>query len=320
MKLVTLYIVTYNSARPETGAVMIHFPISDIETFWWLPPVVAFVISCLTATGGLSGAFLLLPFQVSILGFTGPAVSPTNLVFGVIAIPSGVYRYYREKRMVWPLAGTIIIGAMPGLFLGAIIRVTYLHELGSFKPFVGFVLAYIGFCLFKDVLLKRKEQMAKPATSAQFTVTSPFFSMRQVGYEFNGERYAVPTWGIFGLSFIVGIISGVYGIGGGAIIAPFLVTIFGLPVYTVAGATLLGSFVSSIMGVVSYAIVARLYSTSGLAITPDWLLGTLFGIGGAAGMYVGARLQRFVPARLIKAFLALCVLSIAITYISQLFS
>jgi len=141
-----------------------------------------------------------------------------------------------------------------------------------------------------------------------------------LGYEFNGERYSAPTWGILGLSFIVGIIGGAYGIGGGAIIAPILVTVFRLPVYTVAGAALLSTFVSSIMGVVSYAIVSRLYSTSGLAITPDWLLGVLFGIGGAAGIYVGARLQRFVPARFIKAFLALCVLLIAVTYISRLFA
>ena len=33
--------------------------------------------------GGVSGAFLLLPFQVSVLGFTSPAVSPTNLIFNI---------------------------------------------------------------------------------------------------------------------------------------------------------------------------------------------------------------------------------------------
>lgn len=48
----------------------------------------------------------------------------------------------------------------------------------------------------------------------------------------------VAFWGIFTLSFVVGIVGGIYGIGGGAIIAPFFVTFFGLPVYTVAGAAL----------------------------------------------------------------------------------
>jgi uncharacterized membrane protein YfcA len=45
-----------------------------------------------------------LPFQVSVLGFTSPAVSPTNLVYNIFAKPGGVYRYVREGRVVWPLA------------------------------------------------------------------------------------------------------------------------------------------------------------------------------------------------------------------------
>ena len=77
---------------------MIEFPISGVETYWWLPILVSFLISSLTSTGGLSGAFLLLPFQMSVLGFTSPAVSATNLLYNIVAIPSGVARFYKEKR------------------------------------------------------------------------------------------------------------------------------------------------------------------------------------------------------------------------------
>ncbi|UCD95178.1 MAG: sulfite exporter TauE/SafE family protein, partial [Candidatus Zixiibacteriota bacterium] len=122
------------------------------------------------------------------------------------------------------------------------------------------------------------------------------------------------------LSFVVGIIGGTYGIGGGAIIAPFLIAVFGLPVYTVAGAALLGTFLTSIAGVIFYAAIAPFYSHTGLAITPDWLLGAMFGIGGAAGMYVGARIQRFIPARVIKLILVVCMVFIAVRYIAGLFS
>ncbi|MFQ6008098.1 MAG: sulfite exporter TauE/SafE family protein [Candidatus Zixiibacteriota bacterium] len=296
-----------------------HFPISGVETYWWLPPLVAFGISCLTSTGGLSGAFLLLPFQVSALGFTGPAVTPTNLVFNIVAIPSGVYRYYREKRMVWPLAGAIIIGTLPGMFVGAFVRVTFLPDLKTFKPFVGFVLAYIGVRLLKDALPRRTRPKALPATVRQFSVTSPTLTFKQVRYEFNDASHYASTWGILMLGFVVGMIGGAYGIGGGAIVAPFLVTVFGLPVYTVAGAALLGTFVSSIAGVVYYVILGSFHSSPPISTSPDWLLGALFGIGGFAGVYVGARLQRHVPARFIKAFLALCVLSIAVIYISEFF-
>jgi uncharacterized membrane protein YfcA len=43
--------------------------------------LVAFFISFFTSMAGVSGAFLLLPFQMSVLGLATPAVSATNLVF-----------------------------------------------------------------------------------------------------------------------------------------------------------------------------------------------------------------------------------------------
>lgn len=53
---------------------------------------------------GISGAFLLVPFQISAFGFASPAASATNLVFNLVAIPGGMYRYWRENRLFWPLA------------------------------------------------------------------------------------------------------------------------------------------------------------------------------------------------------------------------
>ena len=73
-----------------------YFPVAGIEISPWIPPLVAFAISLLTSMGGVSGAFLLLPFQVSILGFQSPAVSATNHLFNMVAIPGGVWRYSRE--------------------------------------------------------------------------------------------------------------------------------------------------------------------------------------------------------------------------------
>ncbi|PKK82860.1 MAG: hypothetical protein CVT49_11765 [candidate division Zixibacteria bacterium HGW-Zixibacteria-1] len=290
-----------------------EFPISGVETYWWLPMLVAFGISTLTSMGGVSGAFLILPFQVSILGFTGPAVSPTNLVFNIVAIPSGVYSYWHEKRMVWPLTWTIIIGTLPGVFLGAIIRIKYLPDPRAFKVFAGLVLLYIAIRLVIDFI---KKKTARASAGGKFEVTPIESNLKCIGYEFNGEPYKASTMGLLALSFVVGIVGGTYGIGGGAIIAPFLIAVFGLPVYTVAGAALLGTFITSVAGVAFYAIIARFYGDTGLAISPDWLLGGMFGIGGAAGMYVGARIQKYISARVIKVILAAAMLFIAVKYIS----
>ena len=106
---------------------------------------------------------------------------------------------------------------------------------------------------------------------------------------------------------------------GGAIIAPFLVAFFGLPVYTIAGATLFATFATSIAGVIFYAGIAPLFAYTGLAIAPDWALGALFGAGGFLGIYCGARLQKYMPAKVIKIILIITLLFVAIRYISSIF-
>ena len=320
-----------------------YFPVSGIEVHPALLLVVAFVVSFFTSMGGVSGAFLLLPFQVSVLGFTSPAVSPTNLIFNIVAIPSGVYRYIREGRMAWPLTWVIIVGTLPGVLIGAIIRIKYLPNPGAFKLFVGCVLLYIGVRMLYELVQKkgvgkekikameekfkqrvaqmRQEQKAKVAAGlpAEAIVKTVSASIRRIEYEFYGETYAFNTWGLLLLTFIVGIVGGTYGIGGGAIIAPFLITFYALPVYTIAGSALMGTFLTSIVGVGIYTVIAPMYAHTGLAIAPDWKLGILLGIGGFAGMYSGARAQKFVPGKVIRFILGLLITFLALQYVFQYF-
>jgi len=313
------------------------FPVSGVEVNPLIPFLVALVVSFFTSMGGVSGAFLLLPFQVSVLGFTSPAVSPTNLVFNIVAIPSGVYRYIREGRMAWPLTWVVIVGTLPGVFIGALLRIKYLPDPKAFKLFAGFVLLYIGGRLLYDLWrpkpggktleAKFNERVAALKQARQSRVAAGLppeavvrtlkFTPSRIAYEFYGETFEFSTWGIFLLSFIVGIVGGTYGIGGGAIVAPFFVAVFGLPVYTVAGAALMGTFITSVAGVVFYVLIAPWYPQQ--AIAPDWLLGLLFGLGGMAGMYLGARTQKFVPAKIIKIILAAILLYLAGNYIIGFF-
>jgi uncharacterized protein len=317
------------------------FPISGVRTCVFLPPLVAFVVSFVASMGGVSGAFLLLPFQISFLHFVSPSVSATNFVYNIIAIPSGVYRYIREKRMVWPLAWAIIIGTLPGVLLGYYIRVIYLPNPKAFRLFVGCVLLYIGTRLLWEACRgywRASIQMKKPDCDFQeknetnnleragracanfgtdSTVKIISCSVSKVEYEFCGKKHSFGMPRMLALAFVVGIVGGAYGIGGGAIISPFCVAFFRLPVYTVAGATLLGTFLTSIAGVFFYSVIP---AEAGISTLPDWPLGILFGLGGILGMYCGARLQKFVPQRVIKTVLGLMITFLAACYILKFFN
>jgi hypothetical protein len=153
----------------------------------------------------------------------------------------------------------------------------------------------------------------KTGSNALPATTVTHFNLKRLGFTFYDESYDVSFWGIFLLSFLVGIVGGIYGIGGGSIIAPFFITFFGLPVYIVAGAALMGTFVTSVAGVAFYQAIAPFYPD--ISVAPDWLLGILFGIGGMAGMYLGARCQKFVPARAIKWMLSGVMVFTSVKYL-----
>ncbi|MCL1940286.1 MAG: sulfite exporter TauE/SafE family protein, partial [Desulfovibrionaceae bacterium] len=244
-----------------------YFPVAGIEVSPVVPPLVAFAVSFVASMGGVSGAFLLLPFQMSVLGYTQPSVSATNQFFNVVAIPSGVYRFIKEKRMVWPLTIAVAVGTLPGVFIGAFARVVWLPDPRQFKLFAAAVLMYIGVRLVRDLL--KKKPAAKPAAAGgpaqPFEVQVLEFSVQRISYTFQGETHTCPTLGIFILSFIVGIVGGTYGIGGGAIIAPFFVAFFRLPVHTIAGATLMGTFLTSVAGVLFFMMIAPFFPEQSVA-------------------------------------------------------
>jgi uncharacterized membrane protein YfcA len=298
------------------------FPTSGVEVNPLIPLLVAFLVSALTAPAGVSGAFLLLPFQVSVLGFTSPAVSPTNLIYNIIATPGGVYRYVREGRVVWSLAWLVVLGTLPGVFIGAILRVTLLSNPNAFKVFIGLVLLYFGVRLLAETIGKitksgnqRDAAGYSPARAfpAREKVRTTKASLRQIEYVFQERTYTVNTPAVFLLCLLVGVIGGIYSIGGGSIIAPILVSVFGLPIYTIAGATMLATLLTSLAGVASFEALEA--ASFGTQAAPDWLLGAMLGIGGLAGTYTGARLQKFLPDFWIRAVLGVLVTLLALSYI-----
>jgi len=292
-----------------------EFSTSGVKTYVFIPPLVAFLISLFTSMAGISGAFILLPFQMSVLGFITPPVSSTNFLYNVIGTPGGIYRYMRERRMMWPVASIIITGMIPGVLIGYYLRVRYLPDPRTFKFFVGIVLMYVAIRLLRAVWTDKALNVEHTRRGTD-RVENVLMELKKTRFDFQGARFSFVTIGLLMLSFVVGIIGGVYGIGGGAIIAPFCITFFKLPVRAIAGAVLLGTFASSAAGVTFYSLIP----VCGRVAAPDWPLGILFGLGGLVGMYYGAKLQENVSERWIKLILGTIVLVVALRYILRFLS
>ncbi|BEL12128.1 sulfite exporter TauE/SafE family protein [Actinoplanes sichuanensis] len=243
-----------------------------------------FLISIVTAPVGVSGAVFLLPVQLSVLHVPNPAVTPTNLLYNVVAGPGALLRYLRQGGFDRPLTRLLIAGTLPGVVLGAFLRVFALPGPRVFRLVVAAVLLPLGvwLCL----------RAVRPAPVAR-------------------RRRDLP---IVWLGLGVGTVGGIYGIGGGSILGPILAG-SGIPMATVAPAALASTFVTSIAGAGTYGLIAL--TTDGGEIAPHWTLGLLCGLGGLIGGYLGARLQRHFPEAALRFLLGALAVALGVVYLFQ---
>jgi uncharacterized membrane protein YfcA len=245
----------------------------------------AYVVAVLATPAGISGAVLLLPFQVSVLGTPSPAVTPTNLLYNVVATPGALYRYWRQHQTGGRLALTLTAGTLPGVIAGSVIRVELLPGPRVFDLVVAAVLLPLGIWL----------ALTRPS--------GPRDPDRRV------RLIPVPVLVI--LAAAVGCVGGIYGIGGGSILAPILIGSGRRPA-EVAPAALASTFVTSVAGVVTFMILSIHHHGP---VSPDWPTGIALGVGGLAGAYTGARIQQRLPDVLIRRVMGILVVAIGARYL-----
>jgi uncharacterized protein len=243
------------------------------------------MVALLTAPVGVSGAVFLLPVQLSVLDVPNPAVTPTNLLYNVVATPGALLRYARQGKLRTRLSALLVLGTLPGVVVGAILRVFVVPGQQAFKLVVAGVLLPLEVWLIRRTL-----------TSASGADSSDLSEQATVG-----------------LAAAVGVVGGIYGIGGGSILAPLLAG-RGVPMATVAPAALSSTFVTSVVGSITYALIGLIHSGH---ISPEWLIGLMCGLGGLIGGYLGAWMQPRVPERALRLLLGLVAIAVASAYVVQ---
>jgi uncharacterized membrane protein YfcA len=226
---------------------------------------------------------LLLPFQISVLGTPSPSVTPTNLLYNVVASPGAIWRYWRQGQTGGPLTWLLLAGTLPGVIAGSVIRVYVLPGPVVFDFVVAAVLIPLG----------------------------AWLALTQMASAHRTRRARLPRVVIGVIAAAAGCVGGIYGIGGGSILAPILVA-DGQPPSQVAPAALSSTFLTSLAGVVTFSVLSLHQHGS---VAPDWPTGIALGAGGLAGGYVGARIHARMPETIIRRLLALVVMAIGIRFL-----
>ena len=177
----------------------------------------------------------------------------------------------------------LLAGTLPGVIAGSVIRVYLLPGPVVFALVVAAVLIPLGTWL----------ALTRPAPAS------------------TPGRKQLPSVVIGLIAAASGCVGGIYGLGGGWMLAPFLIG-GGRPPAPVAPAALTSTFVTSLAGVVTFSTLSINHHGS---VAPNWPTGIALGAGGLAGGYLGARLQAHLSETIIRRLLALIVVAIGIRYL-----
>ncbi len=165
------------------------------------------------------GAFL--PASISNRGFglyNTFCQAPQNQLYNVLACPAGVWRWLARRALVD--AACILYGGgrhSAGVFLGAWLRLAGFADLRRFMLFCGH---RSGLYWHQAVFQQGKERQSR-----QWQLPDAHFFLESFCFFLGRNEYKVKFASILPLSLAVAsLVGGIYGVGGGAIMSPFLIS------------------------------------------------------------------------------------------------
>jgi uncharacterized membrane protein YfcA len=239
---------------------------------------------------GAGGGFIHVPVLIIFYGFSPQHAIGTSMAVVMLNAISGTFAYIIQKRIDYEIGIKYAVAAAPGVFVGALL--SQLFSVSSFSFIFGLLLIILSYYLFsgKEFSVVRTKAARAPETRHLRDKTGEEFS------------YAPDMSVGLTASALIGIFSGLFGIGGGIIHVPLMYSALGIPVHI---ATATSHFILAITGFLgSVAFIGLGYVDLDYAV--------LLGIGTIIGATWGARLSLKTRPSLIKKIIALCLFLLAL--------
>lgn len=250
-----------------------------------LLPVLGFAIGTLGTLVGAGGGFVLVPVLLFLYADDSPEVVTTiSLAVVFLNALSGSAAYARQGRIDYRTGLMFSAAAIPGSILGAY-AVRFLSR-GAFNIVFGGMLLAIAALIIVRPAPRTRQRAPRTGETTR--------SLR----DRTGHTYVWsfrPARGVT-LSFVVGFVSSVLGIGGGIVHVPVLVLLLSYPIHV---ATATSHFVLAIT-----ALSGTLTHIAAGEFADVWRRTLVIGIGVIAGAQLGAALAPHARPALITRALA----------------
>jgi uncharacterized membrane protein YfcA len=221
---------------------------------------------------------MIVPILLLGMGFSPQSAVGTSLAVVFLNALSGSVAYMLQGRVLYAMGTAFAIATIPGALLGASL-VQYLNP-------EWFSVLFGGFLLFLAVFLHRGQQLLFRHKARTATTEAQMQSLRS----------PVMRLGML-ISLLVGVLSSVFGVGGGIVHVPFLIVVLGIPVHA---ATATSHFVLAITSLAGSLLFLRQGQI-------DLTVAATMGAGVLLGAQMGARLSRRMRSEPIRRILAVAL-------------
>jgi uncharacterized membrane protein YfcA len=230
---------------------------------------------------GVGGGIQLVPYLVLVRKMAQKNAQATALITVAMGAAAGGITYGLADSVAWLPASIILIGGLLGSLIGS--HVVQRISDKRLQIVFGFLLVIVALRLL----------LSNPATTTSPQELPTITPLIVVAYLASG--------------LAMGTLSALFGIGGGILIIPILVTGFGFEQQLAAGTSLAVMMPIALLGAI------RL-TKPGLT---NWRSGSLFGIASVPGAALGSFIALSLPGEILRSAFALVLVVIAITLVRK---
>lgn len=265
--------------------------------------IIGFISAFIGSLIGLGGGIVFVPAmlflyeQFSTFSWATPqTIVGISLVTMVFTGLSSTIAYYKIGRVDTRTGILFLIGSLPGSVFGSWINSQLEVERFSLLFGLLMIIVFIMMLIDREKLMKKKE-----IHETKYTRT----------FHFDGKeyKYNVTYVPAFILSFFVGALSGLFGIGGGTISVPAMILFFGIPVQVAIATSMFMIFFISIISSTTHIFLGHI----------EWAYVLFFVIGSYIGGTVGAKTSKLFKGKTLEWFLRIVIVIAAIRLIIDSF-
>lgn len=221
---------------------------------------------------GLGGGIIIVPLLIGLHSLSPQLAVGTSIVTVLFTGLSSTLTYMKHKRIDYKSGLILFIGSGPGGIIGSWVN-NFLNG-DSFSLYFGI------FLILVSIILMLRDK-TKPLSLTKGAVIKRTFVTKEgdtIHYEFP------PILAII-IAFFVGFISGLFGIGGGALLVPAMMILFSFPAQIAVATSMFIVFLSAVVNSIVHISLGNVNWIYAIILIP----GAWF--GGKIGAYINTKLS-----------------------------